>query len=395
MTLSTTTAAAAAYTAPPQVLHFLVPGSLEQCTGGYHYDRRMLAELRQCGWTVQVHELPGQFPGPDPATGQILQQCLDALPANSLVVADGLAIGAFPQVVSQQAGRLDLRILVHHPLHLETGLSPGDVEPLRQLEYHALLACRKVITSSAFTARQLEAWIGPTCCVQAAPPGMDRTGVPDPLSRPAVPAKAEAGGACNGKVAAAPSPRLLCVGALVPRKGQDLLLHALAALRTLPWTLHLVGSLERAPDYVEYCMRTLDALDLGARVCLHGTLSTEALAEQYRHADLFVLPSWYEGYGMAFAEAMAYGLPVVASLGGASAETLPPGTGWFLPAGDVHELEKALQEALTQPAMRAARAHTAWRHAQTLPDWAQAAARLAECLQPIVQKTSLSAMRSA
>jgi glycosyltransferase involved in cell wall biosynthesis len=345
----------------PGILHLVVPGALEQRTGGYIYDARMVSGLRQRGWTVEVHSLTGHFPGPDDEAEQSLDGALATLPDQALVLIDGLALGALPDPAARHASRLRLLALVHHPLCDETGLEPERSLQLRQLEQRALAACRGILVSSRFTVRRLQAWLSTDTRILEVMPGTER--VP------------RAHGPASGQ-----PPRLLCVGSVVPRKGQDLLLRALEPLIGRDWECVIAGSLERDPGFADAVRRQVRGAGLEDRVRLIGECDAAALAGLYASSSVFVLPSWYEGYGMAFAEAMAHGLPVVATTGGAVPDTVPTSAGLLVKPGAVPELTTALARMLDDPTLRESLSQGAWEHAQSLPDWDAAADHFQDAL---------------
>ena len=102
---------------------FAVPGSLDTPTGGYAYDRRIMAELRQLGWEVDYLNIGEGFPEPDEATRSAARSLLSAIPAGQPIVLDGLALGVLPDVAAELAREHPLVALVHHPLALESGLT--------------------------------------------------------------------------------------------------------------------------------------------------------------------------------------------------------------------------------------------------------------------------------
>jgi glycosyltransferase involved in cell wall biosynthesis len=348
----------------PAPLHLLVPGALAQRTGGYVYDRRIAEGLRRRGWTVKVHELAGRFPGPDAVAEEALEKGLGLLPDGSRVVVDGLALGGLPAPAEAHGGRIVLIGLVHHPLCEETALPAPRAAELRALEQRALKACRGVIATSPFTAALLRPWLPASTGIRVVIPGTE----PAPLASgpgPSVP------------------PKLLCVGSVVPRKGQDLLVRALARLRNRDWECVLAGSIARDPEYAQAVVAETERLGVGDRVRIVGECESRELEALYESASLFVLPSWYEGYGMAFTEAMARGLPVVATTGGAIAQTVPRQAGLLVPPGDVEALAAALARLLDEPGLRDALAEGALAHARALPDWKQSAAAFAAAVDEL------------
>jgi glycosyltransferase involved in cell wall biosynthesis len=349
----------------PRPFSFVIPGDWHTPTGGYRYDRRMALALRESGWLVELCTLGDSFPWPDEATLLNAQAQLDALPDDALVVADGLAFGAMPELAHRHATRLRWVALVHHPLHLETGLADAARATLHERECLALQAARRVIVTSEVTAGDVAPMGVPPERIRIVEPGTDR--LPLPASR----------GPAGGTV------RLLCVATLTSRKGHAVLLQALAGLQALDWVLHCVGSAHRDPATRDQLHHLVSELGLSGRVHWHGELDDTALAGQYAAADLFVLPSFHEGYGMVVTEALAHGLPVVCTTAGALVQTLPPAAGRHVPPGDVAALRDALASMIGQPDQRARFAAGARAAAERLPTWAQAAARFAAVLEEV------------
>jgi len=337
---------------------FAVPGDLATPTGGYAYARRVTAELRGLGWQVDALDIGEGFPH---ATEEKRTQALTLLeqaPADAPLVIDGLALGALPDEARVVARSHRLVGLVHHPLALETGLSEAEAAALRASERAALQATCGVIASSPFTGRLLAADYGvPTERIAIAEPGTDRVPFAQGSGRDTV--------------------HVLAVGAVSPRKGYDRLVAALATLVPLPWRLTIAGDLARDGAAVDTLRALVAATGLGGRVTLAGVLSEHALADAYRTADLFVQPSRLEGYGMAAATALAYGLPVVATQGGALEETLR-GAALVVPDADFAD---ALRQAIAHPATRAMLRDRARAAARTLPAWRDTAARFARAVE--------------
>lgn len=338
------------------MLHFLLPGDPATRTGGYGYDRQIVAGLRARGRSVAVHRLGDAFPRPDPVDLELAADTLASLEDGALAVIDGLAAGAMPDVLSREAGRLRLVALVHHPLALETGIDRGAAKRLRESERAALSHVRRVITTSEATERTLVADYGvPAARIAVVTPGTERA----PL----------AAGSRNGKLS------LLSVGAVVPRKGHDVLLDALAPMLDRAWRLVCVGSLERDPVWAERVVQRVRDSALEDRVTFTGEIDDAALAERYAAADAFVLATHHEGYGMAFTEALARGLPVIGTNAGAVADTVPEEAGILVDAGDADALREALSRVIDDHSLRAALGAGARRARRALPTWTEAAAR--------------------
>ena len=348
----------------PVRLHVVVPGPIDQQTGGYIYDRRMVDGLRARGWQIEVHSLAGAFPATDADARERLAAALAGLADGARVVIDGLALGGLPAPVRAERARLRILALVHHPLADETGLGAPRREELAGLEREALAACAGVLVTSEFTARRLEAYGVALARVRAVRPGTD----PVPL----------AAGPAPGD-----PPLLLSVGSVTPRKGQRVLAGALSRLAVLPWSCVCAGSRERDPAYAAGVAAFVRQAGLADRLRFAGECGADELDRLYHRASLFVLPSYYEGYGMAYAEALARGLPVVGTTGGAIPHTVPADAGVLVAPGDEDALADALRRLLVEPGgaeRRGSLAAAARRHAGELPDWSESARRFGEAI---------------
>jgi glycosyltransferase involved in cell wall biosynthesis len=330
-------------------VHFVVPGPLDQRTGGYLYDKRIIEGLRAGGTAVTVHELAGRFPLPDGVACEAAAAAIDGM-AGGRPVIDGLALPAFAKLCDRLPRAWIA--LVHHPLALESGLSAAQVEELARIERRLLPRARRVIVTSPHTVADLAAYQVPQVRVGVVPPGTD----PAPLAR-------GSGG---------PGLALLCVAALTPRKGHLILLEALASLVDLDWHLTCVGSLERDPLTAQAIGAAIARLGLDARVSLVGEQDESGLAPFYDRADLFVLASYHEGYGMALAEALARGLPIVATKAGAIPGTVPPSAGMLVEPGDAAAFAAGLRQIMTEPTLRDLLCAGAASERERLPSWADA-----------------------
>ena len=342
-------------------LTFAVPGDLATPTGGYAYDRRLIAELTNLGWQVDVLDLGEGFPWPSDATRMNAWVKLSDVPAGCIIVIDGLAYGVLPEAVLQLRDRV-LVPLVHHPLALESGLSPQQANILRSCERAALMAARVCIVTSDATARTVHTdYAVPAERIVVARPGND----PVPQAR----------GSRDGNV------RLLSVGAVVPRKGFDVLVAALAGLADLPWRLTIAGDCTRDAS----CAARLDAeiarLQLADRVVVTGAVTSERLHALYMEADIFALASRFEGYGMAYSEAVAHGLPVVGTKAGATPETVPAGASVLVAPDDAGALAQVLRQLMASPADRQRMAASARAAAARLPTWQDTAMIVSRALE--------------
>jgi glycosyltransferase involved in cell wall biosynthesis len=394
-----------------QPLHAVLPASIDDPaapSGGNRYDREVLKHLKidnpdvvrlreppergarhdspagsaesTAGTVFDVHEhlVSGDWPRPAAPDRQALATLLSGLPRDALVLLDGLIACGVPEVLEPHSTRLRLVVLVHLPLSDETGLTESDATVLRALEARTLHLATAVIATSTPAARRVEQLHG-LSGVHAVPPGVDRA----PLATPS-----PGGG------------RLLNVASLTPRKGQDLLLQALQTLPDLSWTCTVAGAgrvpaLDLEPPWTlvltggrpgnswQSERHRTPAGENGIRFA--GALHGKELEDAYAQADLFVLPSRAETYGMVVTEALARGLPVVAADVGGVPEALgaAPGggvPGRLIPPGDSGALAAALRDWLTDGELRERwRAHARTRR-ESLTGWDETARRLAHVL---------------
>lgn len=337
---------------------FAIPGDLSLPTGGYGYDRRLLREWREMGVAARHLPLPGSFPNPGEADLAETGRAILSQPYDSVLLIDGLAYGAFPEgIAAGLAGRVVA--LVHHPLGLETGLSPVQATEFVRRETAALRCAAAVVVTSETTKRLLVAdFAVPAEKITVAEPGVD-------------PAERAVGSRGD-------TVELLAVGSLVPRKGYDVLIAALAGLADKPWRLAVVGADDRAPATTAALKAQIAAAGLSERIRLAGAFGQAELDAAYAKADLFVMPSLFEGYGMVLTEALARGLPILCTTGGAAAQTAPDEAALKVPPGDVAALRAGLSRLLDDADERRRRADAAWQAANTLPRWRGTATIVAE-----------------
>jgi glycosyltransferase involved in cell wall biosynthesis len=335
-------------------LAFLVPGPLDQIAGGYLFDRRIVEGLRALGRGVTVHELPGRFPEADATARRAAAAVLAALPAGAAAVIEGWALDGFADCFAKETKRLRLLVLVHHPLAVETGLGEEESRRFAALEARLLPLARGVLCPSARSAAAVRAYGVAEERVALALPGTEKPErLPDRSAR-------------SGPL------RLLSVATVTRRKGHLLLVEALAALKDREWRLRCVGSLTREPETAAAVRRAVAERRLKRCMTLAGEWPPDRLGVAYKEADVFVLPSYHEGYGMAFAEALAWGLPIVGTEAGAIPEVVPASAGLLVPPGDALALAAALGRFRDEPGLRERQAQGAGVAGAALPEWGTA-----------------------
>ncbi len=345
---------------------FCIPGELSLPTGGYRYDRELLARLPAHGVAVRHVALPQGFPHPSDEEIATSHDALRQAPGTGPLLIDGLALGALPPECLDDLSR-PVVALVHHPLCLETGLSAERAAFLRRNEAEILQRCQSILVTSGATRRWLVDEFGLAAgAIAVAEPGIVR------------PARAIGKGA---------PPAILAVGAVSDRKAYPLLVEALASLKSLDWRLTIAGSTTLSPQATKQLEAAVAASGCAERIRVAGAVGEEELASLYAGADLFVSASLHEGYGMALAEALAYGLPIVASSAGAAGDLLPPEAALKVREGDASALAVALHRILTDHALRRALSDGAWRAGQLLPSWDDAARITAGVLRTAAART--------
>lgn len=347
---------------------FAIPGNIELRTGGYIYDRRVLALLPQHRIAVDHLPLPGGYPSPSQDDLATTARLFAKLPRSTVLLVDGLAYGAMPTDVIARAAS-PIVALVHHPLCLETGLSAERQAALKASETAALAMARSVVVTSRVTARTLAA--------DFAVSG-DKITVAEPGTDPAPRAAGSAGGPLQ----------LLSVGAIVPRKACDLLVRALGALHNRDWRLTIAGPTDRSPEALAALQEAIAETGLADRITLAGSVGWDRLARLYASADAFLMASLYEGYGMVLTEAMACGLPIVCTTGGAAAETVPDDAAIKVPPGDVNALATALGRAIGDATLRKQLADVSWAAGQKLPRWEETACIVAGVIRSVAEEVA-------
>jgi glycosyltransferase involved in cell wall biosynthesis len=350
-----------------RTLHAVLPSSVDdpaRPSGGNVYDRRVLDDLRGLGWRVEEHLVAGAWPTPDVGAIAALAHVLGGLPDGALVLVDGLVASAAALVLPGASARLRTIVLVHMPLGPDAG------------EEAVLSGAAAVVTTSRATRARLREWYG-LRRVHVCEPGAD-------LARTAT-------GSGTGSA-------LLCVAAVHRGKGHDLLLDALAEVDDETWTLTCVGSLEVDPIHVERLQQRVYARRWEHRVRFVGPLVGAGLESAYDAADLVVLGSRAESYGMVLTEGLAHGLPVVATRVGGVAEAIGRSADGSVPGllvtpDDPTALATALRHWLTDPRLRARLSHSAARRRTDLRLWGQTAADLSAVLAQVDQRVHAAGLR--
>jgi glycosyltransferase involved in cell wall biosynthesis len=341
-------------------VHVIVPEGIDdpaRPSGGNTYDRQVCDGLVALGWVVHEHHVPD---------GPALARAVRLIPDGAVVLLDGLIACAAPETLVPQGRRLRQVVLVHMPL----GHRPadGEVGQVRAREREVLAAAAAVVTTSAWTRRRLgELYALPADRVHVSEPGVDAAGL--------------APGTAAGD-------SLLCVAALTPDKGHDVLLDGLAMAIDLSWRCECVGSLVRDPAFAGAVRRRARNSGLDDRVGFPGPRFGRELDRAYAAADLLVLASHAETYGMVVTEALARGLPVLATEVGGVAEALGHGEdgtrpGLLVPPGEPAALGAALRAWLEDAELRDRLRRAACERRERLRPWTATASAIAGVLAEV------------
>ena len=347
-------------------VHVVVPGGIDdpaRPSGGNVYDRRICNGLAALGWDVTEHKVDGGWPWPDDDAHRALGRVIAEVPDGAVVLIDGLIASTVPAVLVPHAQRLVLVVLVHLPLG--DGPPGHQVADARSSECAVLAAATAVVTTSAW-AREL--------LLDRYPLRPENVAVAEPGADPAelTPGTVDGG-------------QLLCVAAVTPHKGHDVLLAALAAVRELPWRCVLVGTLDRDPDFADLLHRRAHECGIGDRIWFAGPRTGDELDRAYAAADVLVVPSLGETYGMAVTEALARGLPVIATAVGGLPHTLGRTAdggrpGLLVAPGDAPALAAALSNWLGDAELRSGLRMAAQERRATLAGWPVTVERVAQIL---------------
>lgn len=327
------------------VVHVVVPDAIDdpqRPSGGNRYDRNVCDHLAGAGWRVHEHAIPDAWPRLGRTGSDALARVVAHIPDGAVVLVDGLIAGASARVLVPAARRVSLVVLVHAP--------PGEVA----CEPDVLAAARAVIaTSGSVRDEVLRTYPLRPGAVQVAEPGVDpcalATGTPS-------------------------GTELLCVAAVAPHKGHDVLLAALAQLARQRWRCRCVGTLDRDPRFVAELCRQAHGAGVADRVQFPGPLTGPDLEAAFGSADVLIHPARVEGYGMVVTEALAHGLPVITTTTGGLPDALgvtPHGVrpGLLVPPGDAPALAHAIATWLTDHDLRRRLRRAACTRRDGLPSW--------------------------
>lgn len=346
-------------------IRFIIPGDINTPTGGYRYDRTILEEWRALNVAFDLVSLSGSYPKPsddDKALAfSIVDECDDA----DITVIDGLAGGGFPELIEELSKSTPCVSLLHHPLSLENGISQADATFLEASERKGLAFTKAVITTSPATSKTVaELFAVDQSLIHTVEPGVMRATPIEFRTKPPL--------------------SILSVGSITQRKGHDVLINALAQIKDKPWQLTIVGPQNFDPAYFSLLTNLCQELGVFDRVTFLDGLSEDELSSRYAKADIFALASRYEGYGMAYAEAIVRGIPVIGTTAGAIPDTVPQEAGILVAADDVDGFSNALASLLNDQSLRQQKHLGALAVEPTFPSWSGSAKKFLEILEQLL-----------
>jgi glycosyltransferase involved in cell wall biosynthesis len=344
-------------------VYFLVPESIDdpdRVSGGNVYDRHVRDGLRLSGCDVRMVLIPAD-------SGSMTARILSEVPDGGLILIDGLVAVRQAEALTAHSSRLRIVVLAHMVASLDRGTiaEAAEVAELVGLERAALGAAKRIIATSGWTRSELiSRGFAELHDVVVAHPGTD----------PAAAAVASASGG-----------RVLCVGVVAPHKGQDLLVRALAHLTDIDaWSCTFVGSLDEAPGFVDELTQLIRRSDLTHRATFAGVLAGQMLEGAYSRADLVVVPSRNESFGMVIAEALAHGIPVVAAHVGGTPEAMSgTAAGVLVPPEDPWALEVVLRQWWASPGRRTELKAAAMEARSTARPWSESIAVIESTLHDV------------
>lgn len=345
----------------------LIYGSLETLSGGYLFDRKLVEHLRRQGDQVEVIALPWRnylrHLGDNFSPG--LADQLKALRVDILLQDELNHPSLFRLNQALRSRRLYPLVSIVHHLRCSEARPAWQNWIYARIERRYLESVDGFIFNSQTTRRSVEALAGGSRPGVVAYPGGDRL-APD-ITDEQIAARARQ-----------PGPlRLLFLGNLIPRKGLHTLLEALARLPPDSWLLEVIGGSHFDPGYARDMQRRADHVGLASRVRFLGTQLDEALSRLMRASHALVVPSSYEGYGIAYLEGMGFGLPAIAGAAGAAGEIVTPGQdGFLVEPGDVDELAGCLRRLVEDRELLLALGLGARRRYLRHPTWEESGAMI-------------------
>lgn len=344
---------------------FIIPGDINLPTGGYRYDREIINAWKSSGVDVELISIEGSYPFPSKGEKTGALESIKSFPKADIAVVDGLLGGVAPRFLQKLSETMPVVALIHHPLCLENGLSQTSTAVLEETERQGLAFTSCVITTSPTTSRTVEKLFNLNPAqIHTVLPGVARG--------------TRSTGSENSCI------NLLCVGSVIERKGHKDLLLSLSKLMHLDWQLECIGSTQFDKPLYSELSAFVEREALTERVHFRGDVDEGVLEAAYSKADVFVLPSLFEGYGMAYAEAIVRGIPVIGTTAGAIPETVPAPCGILVEPSNVSALSSALESLIVDETLRIKYREGSIKEEPNFPTWQGSAIQFAKILEDIL-----------
>lgn len=347
----------------------VIYGSLDTVSGGYLYDRQLVNYLTRVGDTVEIISLPWRNYArhlTDNRSADLRRRLSDDY---DVLLQDELNHPSLAWANCRLKQRAPLVSIVHH-LRCSEARPRWQNAVYRAIERRYLLSVDGFVFNSRTTRSAVEDLAGAGRPGVVAYPGGDRLiGISPSTSR-------EHLGPEDMPL------RLLYVGNLIPRKGLHVLLGALARLQGIGWRLTVVG--RTADTAYARRVRRQGARLGGGHVVWRGGVDDAALAGEMAAADVLVVPSSYEGFGIVYLEGMGFGLPAIGTTAGAAGEIITDGVDGFLVAPDDPRMLADRLAGLADPALRGRLSAAARARFHRHPTWEQTAAAVRSFLVSLI-----------
>lgn len=343
---------------------FIIPGDINLPTGGYRYDKQIIEAWKNSGFDVTLISIIGSYPFPSDEDQKLALEEISNFPKADIAVVDGLLGGTSPKFMEAVSQKMPTVALIHHPLCLENGLDKQTAQKLKALEHQGLEFTSSLITTSPTTSKTVSGLFGYAINkIHTVLPGVERGNISTGSQTECI--------------------NLLCVGSIIERKGHKVLLQALSELKALNWKLDCIGSTNFDPKLYDKLKNIIAEEGLSKKVIFHGAVDEAVIQKAYESADVFVLPSLFEGYGMAYAEAIVRGIPVIGTTAGAIPETVPDACGILVEPENVKELAQALEQLITNTKLREQYKKKTLKAEPSFPTWESSANQFIEILKDI------------
>lgn len=345
-------------------VHFFNPGDINLLIIPSIYNKHIILGLKEKGYDIKLHTLAHDFPFPSDDSIKECIKLVQSVPAGEPVIFDARALAAIPFVLKDVKQHNPLIAVVHIPLSVDPQYSAYQRTIITSLEKEAYSQITTFIATNPYAAEQIGFFIENPEKINVIVPGVDIS--EKKLVYPDVPVK------------------FLSVANLSRNRDHSILVRAFAALKSRDWALHCYGNFSIDKEYLEELESLINRYGLKNKLFIHENIQGKELKDVFLKADLLIHPSDFEPYGLVPAQALAYGIPVVASTGGGLRNTIPANMGEFFKPGDVYGLQSIIEEFLDNPFLYkklAARAATYRDNAQT---WEKSTQMFEEVLKRLI-----------